>query len=296
MPFLIKEYLHRRMLEIEAELDRLLPAAAGSPHPVREAMRYSLFAGGKRIRPILVLAVVETFEQDRHGAMPAACAIEMVHTYSLIHDDLPAMDNDDYRRGRLTNHKVYGDAMAILAGDALLTYAFEVLAKTAAPGREIQALQMIGELSKASGFEGMIGGQAADIQAEGAEPNQELLQYIHKHKTGDLLTASIRIGAISAQATADELHILTRFADDIGLAFQIQDDILDVIGDQDKLGKQVGADAALGKLTYPSVFGLEVSQQRVQQLTSDALAALDSLRYDTTILREIAGYLLKRQY
>jgi geranylgeranyl diphosphate synthase type II len=243
-----------------------------------------------------MLAVVETFEKDRQSALSAACAIEMVHTYSLIHDDLPAMDNDDYRRGKLTNHKVYGDAIAILAGDALLTYAFEVLTSQAAPGTEKQALLMISELSKASGFQGMIGGQVADIQAEGSPPNRELLNYIHKHKTGDLLTASIRIGAIFAGATADQMESLTRFADNVGLAFQIQDDILDVIGDEQKLGKQVGADAALGKLTYPSVFGMQASQQRVEELTIEALAALDSVQCDTTILRGIADYLLQRQY
>ncbi|WP_018132471.1 polyprenyl synthetase family protein [Effusibacillus pohliae] len=296
MPFSLEEYLQSRVSEVEVALDRLAPPVSQPPQPICEAMRYSLFAGGKRIRPILTLATVETLGGDREEALPIACAIEMLHTYSLIHDDLPAMDNDDYRRGRPTNHKVYGDAIAILAGDALLTYAFQVLAEVDMQGREKEQLAIIRELASASGVQGMIGGQVADIQAAGKPADEATLLYIHRHKTGDLLTASVRMGAIFAGASPEELQLLTTYARNLGLAFQIQDDILDVVGDQEKLGKTVGADAALGKLTFPSVYGLEESRNQLVRLTQEALAALDRLPRDTTILRAIADYLLKREH
>lgn len=295
MPFAIEQYLKNRAQSVEAALDRLLPPDLDCPPLIAESMRYSLLAGGKRIRPILCLATVETLGGDWQTALPAACALEMIHTYSLIHDDLPSMDNDDYRRGKLTNHKVYGEAMAILAGDALLTYAFQILSDNEWGGMERSMLTIISELAKASGVQGMIGGQVADIQGEGTAGDEATLAYIHKHKTGDLLTASVRIGAIFAGASEDQLTSLTDYADNLGLAFQIQDDILDVVGEQVKLGKQTGMDAALGKMTYPSVYGLQVSMEKVKQLTEESFAALDQLPYETTILKEIAGYLVRRE-
>jgi geranylgeranyl diphosphate synthase type II len=295
MPFAIEQYLKTRAQAVEDVLNRLLPANLQSPPPIAEAMRYSLLAGGKRIRPILCLATVETLGTDWQSALPAACSIEMIHTYSLIHDDLPAMDNDDYRRGKLTNHKVFGDAIAILAGDGLLTYAFQILSEHAADGMERSMLAIIRELSRASGVQGMIGGQVADIRAEGRKGSKETLEYIHKHKTGDLLTASVRIGAIFAGAAPHELSALTSYADKLGLAFQIQDDILDVVGDQAKLGKQTGVDATLEKMTYPAVYGLQESIRKVRVLTEESFASLAQLPYDTTILRAIADFLVHRE-
>jgi geranylgeranyl diphosphate synthase type II len=295
MSFQIEDYLKKLAKEVEAELERLTPLPAEAPSPICEAMRYSLFAGGKRIRPILALTTVETLGASREAALPVACAVEMIHTYSLIHDDLPAMDNDDFRRGKPTNHKVYGDAIAILAGDALLTYAFQVLSEIRMPGREADLLKLIGELARASGVRGMIGGQVADILAEGKTGDEATLLYIHKHKTGDMLTASVRMGAIFAQATDEQLRLLTIYAEKLGLAFQIQDDILDVIGDASKLGKNVGADANLGKLTFPSIYGLEKSQAMVRQLTNEALEALSQLHKNTAALEAIANYLLRRE-
>lgn len=296
MAFSIEQYLKNRAAEVEAALDRLTPSAAECFPPICEAMRYSLFAGGKRIRPILTLATVETFGGGRDTALPIACAVEMIHTYSLIHDDLPAMDNDDFRRGKPTNHKIYGDAIAILAGDALLTLAFQVLSQVEMPGREKELLSIIRELARASGVHGMIGGQVADIRAEGKPADEALLLCIHQRKTGDLLAASVRMGAIYAGASDAELDLLTAYAEKLGLAFQIQDDILDVVGDKAKLGKAVGADANLRKLTFPGVYGLDRSRKILNELTEQALQALDRLPHDTTILRAIAGYLLKREY
>ncbi|GAX90918.1 polyprenyl synthetase family protein [Effusibacillus lacus] len=295
MSFQLESYLRNRTAQVADALNRLVPAAAHPPVPICEAMRYSLFAGGKRIRPILTLATVETLDGDWTSALPIACAIEMIHTYSLIHDDLPAMDNDDFRRGKPTNHKVYGDAMAILAGDALLTHAFQVLSETDMPGREKDLLAIIREIAMASGVSGMIGGQVADIQAEGKPTDEETLLFIHRHKTGDLLTASVRVGAIFAGASERELLLLTKYAESLGLAFQIKDDILDVTGDQEKTGKTVGADAALGKMTFPAVYGLEESKKQLAGLTDDALDALTQLNRETIILRSIADYLLNRE-
>ena len=292
----ISSYLTEKANLIQNAFDLYLPKTERYPSIIYESMRYSLLAGGKRIRPILVLTVAETVGLDPKQAMPFACAIEMIHTYSLIHDDLPAMDNDDYRRGNLTNHKVYGDGLAILAGDALLTLAFQLMAQSAPVGKEREVLDMIQELGQASGVEGMIGGQVADIINEGIQADADMLTYIHEHKTGALLAASVRIGAILAGVGEDELFSFTTYARRLGLAFQIVDDILDVTGEADKLGKAVGADAALSKSTYPSLYGLEESIRMVNELTEQALAALELLPYDTTRLKEIALYLLQRDH
>jgi geranylgeranyl diphosphate synthase, type II len=292
----IQAYLGRKRLEIESALDAYLPVQQTYPEVITEAMRYSLFANGKRLRPILTLAVTETLGQAAAIAMPYACGLEMIHTYSLIHDDLPCMDDDDYRRGKLTNHKVYGEAIAVLAGDALLTLAFDIMTRDIPSGHESIALQIIQEVSKAAGARGMIGGQVADILNEGQQPDKSMLSFIHAHKTGALLTAAVRIGALAGQADQAILDALTTYAEKLGLAFQIVDDILDVVGEAEKLGKAVGADTALEKMTYPKVYGIEESKRMVQELTDEAMTALALVPHDTTYLREIALYLLKRDH
>ncbi|BCJ85911.1 polyprenyl synthetase family protein [Effusibacillus dendaii] len=304
MSFVIEDYLKEAACEVEQAMDKLLPsgkermfsrhAGLESTGLLIESMRYSLFAGGKRIRPILALATVETLGGNRQAALPVACSLELIHTYSLIHDDLPAMDDDDFRRGKPTNHKVYGEAVAVLAGDALLTLAFQVLSQVEMPQREKELLQLIRILSDASGYAGMIGGQMADIQAEGKQPDPQTLEFIHRHKTGDLLRAAVQMGAVFAGANEQEILHLTLYAMNLGLAFQIQDDLLDVEGNADQLGKSTGADEAHGKLTYPSLFGLEESHKKLNETTQQALSALNHLPHDTTVLREIANYLLTR--
>jgi geranylgeranyl diphosphate synthase, type II len=292
----IQAYFGRKAKEIEAALETYLPDEHTYPGVIYESMRYSLFAGGKRLRPILTLAVAEVLGQDSSVAMPYACALEMIHTYSLIHDDLPCMDNDDYRRGKLTNHKVFGDALAVLAGDALLTLAFDVMTRQVPAGQEAVVLRIIQEVSAAAGVKGMIGGQVADILCEGQQANETTLSFIHEHKTGALLTAAVRVGALAAHASPEVLQSLTAYARKLGLAFQIVDDILDVIGEQEKLGKAVGADAMLEKMTYPLLYGVEKSRDMVKQLTEEALEELRLLPYDTSLLQEIARYLVDRDH
>jgi geranylgeranyl diphosphate synthase type II len=243
---------------IDAALDGYLAPADTFPREIHEAVRYSVFAGGKRLRPLLTLTTADIFGAPEQIVMPPACAIELVHTYSLIHDDLPALDDDDFRRGRPSNHKVFGEAMAILAGDALLTRAFELLSVEGAevlPSDTI--VRLVAELGRAAGTAGMIGGQIVDIQSEGQSPVAEILEYIHRHKTGALFTCCIRSGAIVGGANDHEIERLTTFAGHIGLAFQIVDDILDVIGDETKLGKKTGSDESKHKMTYPALFGME---------------------------------------
>jgi geranylgeranyl diphosphate synthase type II len=228
-------------------------------------------------------------------ALDAACALECIHTYSLIHDDLPGMDNDDYRRGKLTNHKVFGEGMAILAGDALLTYAFEILANMATAENSLQMIQIIQEAAKASGEAGMIGGQVVDILSEQKEPSLELLQYIHSHKTGALIAASVRIGAILGGANEEQLEALTIYAHQLGLAFQITDDILDVVGDAEKIGKPVGSDEKNQKATYPLLFGLEQSKVMAKEAVDTAIHALAPFGDGADMLKQLALYLLSRE-
>src|SRR5208283_182556 len=248
----IQEYLADRVRLIDAELDRLLPPAALPPETIHEAMRYSVFAGGKRIRPVLCLESARAVAgHDLPGAVSIACSLEFIHTYSLIHDDLPALDNDDLRRGRPTSHKVFGEAMAILAGDALLTFAFEVAARHG-------NARLVGELACASGtVGGMIAGQVHDLEGEHQAPTPELLERIHRAKTGALLKSSVRMGAIFAHASEEQLDALSRYGAHIGLAFQIVDDILDVVQSSAALGKTAGKDAAQHKITFPTVYGLD---------------------------------------
>jgi geranylgeranyl diphosphate synthase type II len=259
-------------------------------------MHYSLFAGGKRIRPILHLAAAEAVGGDSDACLPFACALELIHTYSLIHDDLPAMDDDDLRRGKATNHVVFGEAMAILAGDALLTEAFRLLSSPSTLERldPRALLRAIHELAHAAGSQGMVGGQALDILSENRPPEEEVLHFIHSHKTGALIRASVRTGAILARASEDVLERLTRYGERLGLAFQIRDDLLNVEGDPRKLGKSVGTDASKGKMTYPALFGLERTRTRLGQLVEEALDALSPLDKKADPLRWIASYMIER--
>ncbi len=293
----LKDYINNKINIIDSQLDTYLEYCSPHPQVIYDSMRYSMFAGGKRLRPILTLAACEAVSGDSKKALPVACAIEMIHTYSLIHDDLPAMDNDDFRRGKLTNHKAFSEAIAILAGDALLTKAFQIIAKTLDEQVEsATVLKLIEEVSIAAGAEGMVGGQVADMEAEGKRISAEELEYIHTHKTGALLQVSIRAGAIVGGASQQQLQHISEFAAKIGLAFQIQDDILDLIGDQQKLGKKVGSDLINDKATYPVLFGLERSKETVVELTKEALHALGraDCRQPKHLI-DIAEYLVSRE-
>lgn len=293
-----KPYLKQKMKQVDTALSNYLKAVDPHPKVLYESMGYSIFAGGKRLRPILTLATCEAFNTDSEAAIPTACAIEMIHTYSLIHDDLPAMDNDDFRRGKLTNHRAYNEAIAILAGDALLTKAFHLITMTPKTIPATTVLQLIEEISVAAGAEGMVGGQMADMEAEGKGKDISLqeLNYIHSHKTGALFTISVRAGAIIAGVTGEALEYVTEFASKVGLAFQIQDDILDIIGDEKTIGKTVGSDIMNDKSTYPSLVGLEESKEQVKKLTEEALMALEKSGCPTPeYLIGIANYLIGRE-
>ena len=269
-------YLAAQKQLVEAALDDSL--GPERPESLREAMRYSLLAGGKRLRPILCLAACELAGGDPALAMPTAVALEMIHTMSLIHDDLPAMDNDDLRRGRPTNHKVYGDAVAILAGDALLTRAFEMVALRSPGVPADRLLKVVGELSLVSGAPGLVGGQVVDLECEGKEVDLETLEYIHLHKTGALLKACVITGALIGGADEEQLNSLRTYARGIGLAFQIVDDILDVTASSDVLGKTAGKDLIADKTTYPKLLGLEASRERAKTLIQEAKLSLDAFQ------------------
>ena len=291
----LKRYLLARQKEVDRALDRFLPKASVAPATIHKAMRYSLFAGGKRLRPILCLAAAEACGGKISAALPLACTVECIHTYSLIHDDLPSMDNDDLRRGRATCHKVFGDGIAILAGDALLTIAFEIAAQAKAARRH-DLRQIVNEIATAAGSQKLIAGQVADLEAEGRRINRGQLRYIHENKTAALLTASVRLGAMAANASGKQLTAITAFGRALGLAFQVIDDILDVTQTSEKLGKSAGKDVAAKKATYPAVIGLEKSRAEARRLTSKAHRALNSLGENATVLRALADYLLERKY
>lgn len=295
---MLTEYLKTKAREIDQALDFYLPRAEKFPPIIYQSMRYSIYAGGKRLRPILALAATEAVGGDPAKTMPAACALEMIHTYSLIHDDLPGMDNDDYRRGKLTNHKVYGEGIAILAGCALLTSSFELVAREClAQGIDpTVVLKVINEISQGAGADGMIGGQTVDLQSEGKEIDLETLQYIHSHKTGALLRCSLRVGAILGGADEEKLNKLTSYAEKIGLAFQIVDDILDLVGDENKLGKKVGSDLTNHKATYPAFYGLDESKRIAENLIREAKEELNILGKQGEILVLLADYLIKRDF
>ena len=290
----LAEYLTAQQRRIDHTLDRLVPAESTPPETIHKAMRYSLFAGGKRIRPLLCLAASEAVADFTPGIEEVASSLELIHTYSLIHDDLPALDNDDLRRGRPTCHKVFGEAMAILAGDSLLTLAFEVLAN--APGDDGRRARLVGELARASGtVGGMIAGQVLDIESEGAEPSAPLLASIHHAKTGALLRASLRFGAVQSSASEEQLEALSSFGAHIGLAFQIVDDLLDVEESTAALGKTAGKDAAQGKVTFPAVYGIERSHAMAEEERLEAHLALRPFDERAERLRELADFIVRRK-
>ena len=283
---------------VESAMDRWLSQEQNAYlTPLFESMRYSVFSGGKRLRPALILMVGESLGLSKESMLPAACAMEMIHTYSLIHDDLPAMDNDDLRRGKPTNHKVFGEATAILAGDALLTMAFQAMTDLPLPARAVIA--MIRELAVASGATGMVGGQVADMLEEGKTVEEERVNFIHQHKTGALIRAAVLLPAHAAQVDEETMQRLTSYGESIGLAFQIVDDILDVVGDTAILGKTAGVDAKLQKATYPALYGVEVSQQLVRQLTDAAIGVINEthrLNHSKALLIELANFLRDRNH
>lgn len=288
-------YLAQRKQQVEAALDQSLPVVY--PQKIYEAMRYSLLAGGKRLRPILCLAACELMGGTIEMAMPTACAMEMLHTMSLIHDDLPAMDNDDYRRGKLTNHKVYGEDIAILAGDGLLTFAFEIIARDTVNVPPGQILQVISRVAYAVGATGLVGGQVVDLECEGkSDVSEETLTYIHTHKTGALLEVCVTSGAILAGASAEDVERLSRYAQNIGLAFQIIDDILDITATQEQLGKTAGKDLQAQKATYPSLWGLEESQRQAQALITSAKAELQPFGERGIPLLALADFITSRNH
>ncbi|MNO39161.1 Farnesyl diphosphate synthase [compost metagenome] len=295
----LDEYIAEISGLVMNELEAALPGDWNVPSNLKDAMNYSLQAGGKRLRPLLVIAACEALGGSRGAALPVAAAIEMVHTYSLIHDDLPAMDNDDYRRGKLTNHKVYGEATAILAGDALLTHAFySVVQASRKHGVSAEhVLSVVEDLAEMAGPRGMVGGQIADMEGEQGLTDLEQLQYIHRHKTGDLIIFSLVAGGRIAGAGSRQLEALRDFGTHIGLAFQIQDDILDLVGDEGKLGKKTGSDLKQQKVTYPYFIGLDASREEVKRLTEAARSAvLEGGFQDNTRLLDIADYLMKRDH
>jgi len=292
--FDLKTYLSDRAAQVETAIDAALPVVY--PEQIYEAMRYSLMAGGKRLRPILCLATCEMLNAQTALVMPTACALEMVHTMSLIHDDLPAMDNDDYRRGKLTNHKVYGEDVAILAGDALLTYAFELVATQTKGATPQSVLKVIAQLGKAVGAAGLVGGQIVDLASEGTVVDEQTLTFIHMHKTAALLEVSVTSAAMLADAPQSVVDKLTRYAQRIGLAFQIVDDVLDITATSEELGKSAGKDIAAQKATYPSLWGLEESQKKADQLVADAIAELSDFGEKAQPLIAIAQYITARTH
>ena len=291
--FNLPAFLETRTVAVNAALDRFLPSEKTKPATIHRAMRYSLFAGGKRMRPALVLAAAQACGGHEADALPFACAVECIHTYSLVHDDLPAMDNDDYRRGKLTNHKVFGEGIAVLAGDALLTQAFEIAAQCKGWPRYSHQ-DVILELAKASGSLQLIAGQVADLEGEGKKTSVAQLKYIHERKTSALLCCSARLGGMSANCSAAQLQALTDFGYHVGLAFQVIDDILDVTQTSEKLGKTAGKDTQAEKATYPSIVGLEKSRRIAAQLTQRAFAALKIFQGRAVALEALAEFLLQR--
>ena len=296
----IRRYIEERRRQVDTALEKYLPAEQGTLTEHIKAMRYSLFAGGKRVRPILCLAAAESvkdFNSDfPAGVMLTACALECIHTYSLIHDDLPAMDDDDLRRGKPTNHVVFGEAGAILAGDSLLTYAFDLLSRdTPETISAHDRLTIISLISKAVGPEGMVGGQFLDLTHEGKEVDHEILREIHSRKTGALITAAVQTGAVLGSSSSEQFRALTRYGIQIGLAFQIIDDLLNVEGTAEQLGKAAGSDAAKNKATYPAMFGVDKTREKAREAVQEALAALDGFDERAAMLRDLAQYIISRK-
>jgi geranylgeranyl diphosphate synthase type II len=292
-----KAYLKDKQQSIDQALKDFFPQPQGPAATVMRAMQYSLFAGGKRLRPILCLAGAEAVGGHAKALLPVACSLELIHTYSLIHDDLPAMDNDDLRRGRPTNHKVFGEAMALLAGDGLLTEAFRMMTEMELP-EPIPAqalLRTIGLIAAAAGYQGMVGGQTVDIEYTGKKVDSSLLQFLHTRKTGALITAAVAAGAILGGGSEAEIRALTAYGESIGLAFQIADDILDVEGDSKLMGKGTGGDVRKQKITYPAVVGLEQSKKLKKELIEQAITALGPFGAGAEPLRHLANYIIERK-
>lgn len=292
--FPLQSYLETKRAAIEDALDRCLPPTDRTPKRLHESIRYSMLAPGKRLRPTLVIAAAEAVGGSAESVLPTACALECIHVFSLIHDDLPCMDNDDYRRGRLTNHKVFGEAMALLAGDALLALAYQLIAENAAQAPADRVLPTLRLVAEAAGARGMVGGQVVDMESQGQEVDAERLRFIHAHKTGALLSASVLAGATLAGATPEQITALQSYGGHIGLAFQIADDILDVAGDEARIGKPVGSDAERDKATYPRLYGLEESRRRAHAEVEAALAVLAGFDRRAEPLRSIARFIVER--
>jgi geranylgeranyl diphosphate synthase type II len=282
-----QEYLSRVAKDAEAKFDEHLPPVTDRPCRLHEAMRYSMFAGGKRLRPGLAKAAFDMFGGKGDKIWLATSALEMLHTFSLIHDDLPCVDNDDFRRGKPTSHKKFGEATAVMAGDALCIQAFELMGRAG----NAKAIEVLARLL---GTYGMIGGEMTDIECEGKEVNLEIVDYIHYHKTAALIEASLLVGALLAGAREGDMEIIRNYGKSIGLAFQIVDDILDIVSTTEELGKDAGSDIEKGKATYPSIVGLEKSRERAKELYEESIRALDALPYDTQILRAIAAFIITR--
>lgn len=292
-----KQALKERANQVETLLKQYMPKEEGYQKTIIEAMNYSLNAGGKRLRPILAIEACSIVGGNIEDVIPFAVAIEMIHTYSLIHDDLPALDNDDLRRGKKTNHIVFGEDMAILAGDALLNYAFEVMLSNSIDKKDPNKyLKAISEIAKTSGIYGMIGGQVVDIQSENKEISKEKLDYIHNNKTAAIIVGCMRAGAIIGNATEEQLENITKYAKNIGLSFQIVDDILDIIGDESKLGKKVGSDIENNKSTYPSLIGLEESKKVAYELIEEAKNSIKLIDNNAKFLNKLADYIIDREY
>ncbi len=294
MELKLADYFSQKTCLVDKALDGFLPKASLKPAVLHRAMRYSLFAGGKRIRPLLCLAACEACGGEEARALPAAAAMECIHTYSLIHDDLPCMDDDDFRRGRPTSHKMFGEGIAVLAGDALLTLAFEILSQVRPTPRYPLAI-LLSELSHAAGSRKLIAGQVADLEGEGRRPTREGLRFIHRCKTAAMIVVSLRLGAMTANASPAPLRALTTFGENLGLAFQVIDDILDITQTSEQLGKSAGKDVNAEKITYPSLIGLKASEQEAQRLTRLALNSLRTFKQNGHTLQALAHFLLKRQ-
>lgn len=291
----LRQFLSTKKQEVERELDRLLPPAQGEEKVLYEAMRYSIFAGGKRLRPCLFLAALEALGHEDKNFLPFACALEMIHTYSLIHDDLPALDDDDLRRGRPTCHRAFDEAQAILAGDALLTYAFKCMIKVSPYAPAPNLLAAIERVADCAGIGGMIVGQVADLAGEGRSLSQKKLRFIHENKTGALFKASLTSAALLTDAGTEKEATLSLYAEKIGLVFQIVDDVLDVIGDEQKLGKAIGSDAKNHKTTYVSLLGLDAAKRLGRQTAGEAVRLLDGWGQAAQILRQIPSYFIERE-
>jgi geranylgeranyl diphosphate synthase type II len=293
----IETYLDERRILVDKALEKTMPQPSGLAGEVVTSMNYSLFAGGKRLRPILCIAGAEALGGSVDAVLPVACTLELIHTYSLIHDDLPALDDDAFRRGKPTNHKVFGEAVAILAGDGLLTLAFNLLVRHGlnADMDKTLLLRAIELISHAAGYQGMVGGQTVDIAYEEKEPDPAVVEYIHRHKTGSLIAAAVTAGAILAGADKDQERSINRYGQHVGLAFQIADDVLNVEGDRDMMGKGIGSDKARGKMTYPSVFGIPESKRTQGQLVDSAIDSLKEFDERADPLRGIARFIIKRK-